>query len=49
MFKWGHLRSTSKKGGDPGGAPILGPKLKSLHRGPKKVGGGGPDPPMRLT
>ena len=30
-----HLRSTSKKGG-PGGGPILGPMLKSLHSGPKR-------------
>ena len=32
------IRSTSKKGG-PDGGPILGPMLKSLHRGTK--GGGG--------
>ena len=31
----------AKKGG-PGGGKMLGPMLKSLHRGPK--GGGGPDP-----
>ena len=34
------IRSTRKKGG-PDGGPILGPMLKSLHRGTK---GGGPDP-----
>ena len=39
-----HLRSTSKKGG-PGGGPILGPMLKSLHRGPKGGGPGPLDPP----
>ena len=33
------IRSTSKKGG-PDGGPILGPMLKSLHRGTK---GGRPD------
>ena len=33
-----HLKSTSKKrGGGPGGGPILGPMLKSLHRGPNKL------------
>ena len=43
FFKRGvHLRCTSKKRG-PGGGPILGPMLKSLHHGPKKGGGGGPD------
>ena len=35
------IRSTSKKGG-PDGGPILGPMLKSLHRGTK---GGVMDPP----
>ena len=39
-----HLRSTSKKGG-PGGGPIVGPMLKSLHRGPKS--GTTPPPPIR--
>ena len=36
------IRSTSKKGG-PDGGPILGPMLKSLHRGTK--GGSRPPPP----
>ena len=36
------IRSTSKKGGRPDGGPILGPMLKSLHRGTK---GGVQTPP----
>ena len=40
----GHIMSTSKKGGQTGG-PILGPMLKSLHRGTK---GGGANPPGPL-
>ena len=38
------IRSTSKKGG-PDGGPILGPMLKSLHRGTKGGGGDPLDPP----
>ena len=41
FFKAGegvHLRSTIKKGG-PGEGPMLGPMLKSLHSGPKRVSG----------
>ena len=35
----GQIRSTSKRGGGPDGGPILGPMLKSLHRGTKWGGG----------
>ena len=35
------IRSIPAKKGLPDGGPILGPMLKSLHRGTK---GGGPDP-----
>ena len=40
------IRSTSKKGG-PDGGQILGPMLKSLHRGTKR-GGGVRTPPLDL-
>ena len=38
------IRSIQAKEGGADGGPILGPMLKSLHRGTK--GGGGPDPPL---